>query len=121
MGYGEKGGYGGDIGATQTLTLPPLALGAAPDNATRAQVRPAIEVCVCCWCIHTCKNSSTSHMSMLGISLMGSRVQALANLQHDLDNVTGYHLRVGAVTSKLLLNTLSDNGLHSYRLREIRP
>eukprot|EP01052_Picozoa_sp_SAG31_P067656 SAG31_NODE_26448_length_442_cov_0.749271_2_plen_89_part_01 len=32
LGHEGHGGYGGDIGATQTLTLPPLALGAAPDK-----------------------------------------------------------------------------------------
>ena len=41
----------------------------------------------------------------------------LANLQHDLNNKTDYHLRVGAVTSKLLLTTLSANGLHSSALK----
>ena len=38
-------------------------------------------------------------------------------LQHDLVNNTNYTLRVGAVTSKLLLNVLSENGLHGTALR----
>lgn len=40
----------------------------------------------------------------------------LAKLQDDL-NGTGYHLRVGAVTSKLLLSTLSQHGLHGSALQ----
>eukprot|EP01047_Picozoa_sp_COSAG01_P034302 COSAG01_NODE_2570_length_7441_cov_2.829202_4_plen_355_part_00 len=38
-------------------------------------------------------------------------------LQDDLATRTDYHLAVGAVTSKILLNVLSDNGLHSSAMR----
>jgi|EP01046_Picozoa_sp_COSAG06_P011032 hypothetical protein len=38
-------------------------------------------------------------------------------LEDDLHNRTDYHLAVGAVTSKILLNVLSDNGLHESALK----
>ena len=41
----------------------------------------------------------------------------LGTLQTDLSETTGYNPFVGAVTSKILLNVLSDNGLHETALR----
>jgi alpha-L-rhamnosidase len=38
-------------------------------------------------------------------------------LQDDLASRTDYHLAVGAVTSKILLNVLSDHGLHQSAMR----
>ena len=46
----------------------------------------------------------------------GVASDVLGALQHNLKNETGYHLRVGAVVSKLLLGTLSENGLHAAAL-----
>ena len=47
-------------------------------------------------------------------SLTSTVIQTLAN---DLRQTTKYTLRVGAVTSKILLNVLSENGLHETALR----
>ena len=73
----QLGAYGGDGGAVQTLTLPALAIGAAP-----AAVQPAV------------------------VAALASDVAA-----------RGYKLSVGAVTSKILLNLLSENGQHETALR----
>ena len=45
------------------------------------------------------------------------RPAVVAGLAHDLENRTGYHLGTGAVTTKYLLNVLSENGLHNAALR----
>lgn len=45
------------------------------------------------------------------------RTAIVAGLAHDLQNRTDYHLGTGAVTSKYLLNVLSENGLHNAALR----
>jgi alpha-L-rhamnosidase len=43
--------------------------------------------------------------------------QVLRAVELDLANRSGYHLQVGAVTAKPLLNQLSSHGLHSAALR----
>jgi hypothetical protein len=43
--------------------------------------------------------------------------KVLQTLEQDLVEATGYSPMVGAVTSKILLNVLSDNGLHDTALR----
>ena len=70
--------YGGDLGATQSLTTPALAINSAP------------------------------------AALQGT---VAATLDDDLRTTTGYRPFVGAVTSKILLNVLSDNGLHETAIR----
>jgi hypothetical protein len=70
--------YGGDAGATQTLTTPALSIGSPPAE------------------------------------LMSTVVATLAT---DLQSVTGYKPYVGAVTSKILLDVLSNNGLHETALK----
>lgn len=45
------------------------------------------------------------------------RPHVVQTLQDDLATRTQYHLAVGAVTSKILLNVLSDNGLHKSAMR----
>jgi alpha-L-rhamnosidase len=47
----------------------------------------------------------------------GVEGQVLQRLQHDLENQTNYHLRVGAVVSKMLLTTLSEHGMHTSALK----
>ena len=47
----------------------------------------------------------------------GVESQVLQRLRHDLENQTNYHLRVGAVVSKMLLSTLSEHGMHKYALK----
>ena len=70
--------YGGDVGATQSLTTPALFIDSPP-----ASLYPKV-------------------------------VQTLGA---DLAQNTGYNPFVGAVTSKILLNVLSDNGLHETALK----
>jgi len=69
--------YGGDIGATQSLSLPALKIGSPP-----ASIYPEV-------------------------------VKAVDS---DLKSIN-YTLAVGAVTSKILFNILSENGLHESALR----
>lgn len=45
------------------------------------------------------------------------REEVLQALEYDLAHRTNFTLRVGAVTAKILLNILSDNGLHETALR----
>lgn len=73
----SAGRYGGDIGATQSLSLPALKIGSAP---------PAV-------------------------------YSGLVNTIDDNLRSIGYTLAVGAVTSKILFNMLSENGLHESALR----
>ena len=47
----------------------------------------------------------------------GVEAQVLQVLKHNLENETNNHLRVGAVVSKMLLNTLSEHGLHTSALK----
>ena len=73
------GEYGGDDGATQSLSAPALAIGSPPANLTSTVV---------------------------------------AAVQRDLEQrVPAYTANVGAVTSKIILNVLSENGLHESALR----
>lgn len=74
----EHGEYGGDLGATQSLTAPALFIGAPP-----AALLPKV----------------------------------VQTLQTNLAQTTGYNPFVGSVTSKILLNVLSDNGLHETALK----
>ena len=54
----------------------------------------------------------------LGVAFShGVAAQVLQHLQHDLENQTNYHLRVGAVVSKMLLRTLSEHGMHTSALK----
>ena len=70
--------YGGDLGATQTLTTPALAIDSPP-----AALKGAV----------------------------------VATLNQDITTTTRYRPFVGAVTSKVLLNVLSDTGLHETAIR----
>ena len=45
------------------------------------------------------------------------RAAVVQSLEDDLAQRTDYHLRVGAVTAKILLNVLSENGLHAAAMR----
>ena len=71
------GRYGGDIGATQSLSLPALKIGSPP-----ASVYPNV------------------------VKTVGDDLKSI-----------NYTLAVGAVTSKVLFNMLSENGLHESALR----
>eukprot|EP01050_Picozoa_sp_SAG11_P023751 SAG11_NODE_4870_length_1739_cov_2.784146_3_plen_126_part_00 len=45
----------------------------------------------------------------IGSAPAGVRAGVVQSLEHDLAQRTDYHLRVGAVTGKILLNVLSEN------------